>query len=209
MTRSDPDRGVPLGLLQELLWTYGPCGQEDAVREVCHRELRPVTDEARVDAAGNLVGLVRGDADSPAIKVLAHMDELSMLVKRVELDGTLHLTPLGTVYPANFGLGPVAILGDRETVCGVPSLGSEHTTKESRRTWETKPDQGDTSLDWTHVYVFTGPTTEALSAAGIHPGTRVCVAVRRSCNSWRTRCAVCAPTTSTSTGCTTSIRPRR
>lgn len=34
-------------------------------------------------------------------------------------------------------------------------------------------------------------------------------AVRRSCNSCKTRCAVCAPTTSTSIGCTISIRPRQ
>ncbi len=46
---------------------------------------------------------------------MAHLDELSMLVKRVEPDGTLHVTQLGTMYPGNFGLGPVAMLGDRET----------------------------------------------------------------------------------------------
>jgi len=28
-------------LLKELLSTYGPCGQEDAVRDVCRRELDP------------------------------------------------------------------------------------------------------------------------------------------------------------------------
>jgi putative aminopeptidase FrvX len=166
-------------LLQELLWTYGPCGQEGAIRDVCHRELRRVVDETSIDAAGNLVGLIRGDThterESHAIKVMAHMDELSMLVKRVDPDGTLHLTQLGTMYPGNFGLGPVAILGDRETICGVLSLGSEHTTKESPRIWETKPDQGDRALDWSHVYVFTGRTDDELAAAGIHPGTRVCV----------------------------------
>jgi putative aminopeptidase FrvX len=166
-------------LLQELLWTYGPCGQEGAVRDVCHRELRRVVDETSIDAAGNLVALIRGDTqtarESRAIKVMAHMDELSMLVKRAEPDGTLHLTQLGTMYPGNFGLGPVAILGDRETICGVLSLGSEHTTKESPRIWETKPDQGDRALDWSHVYVFTGRTGDELAAAGIHPGTRVCV----------------------------------
>ena len=170
-------------LLQELLWTYGPCGQEDAVRELCRRELEPVVDDAWTDAAGNLVGLIRGseasspgsERDSSAIKVMAHMDELSMLVKRIEPDGTLHLTQLGTMYPGNFGLGPVAVLGDVETVCGVLSLGSEHTTKESPRIWETKPDQGDKALDWLHVYVFTGHTGDELTAAGIHPGTRVCV----------------------------------
>lgn len=161
-------------LLQELLWTYGPCGQEDAVREVCGRELELVVDEMWVDEAGNLVGRIDG-GDRSATRVMAHMDELSMLVKRVEADGTLRLTPLGTMYPANFGLGPVAVLGERETLCGVLTLGSEHTTKESPQIWETKPDQGDKALDWMHVYVFTGRTPEDLTAAGIGPGTRVCI----------------------------------
>nr|WP_246182826.1 peptidase M42 [Mycolicibacterium grossiae] len=164
-------------LLRELLATYGPVGQEDAVRAVCRRELEPLADETWVDDAGNLVGLFRGSAprDGRATRVLAHMDELSMMVKRVESDGSLHVTPLGTMYPANFGLGPVLILGDRENLCGILTLGSEHTTKESQRIWETKPDQGDRSLDWLHVYVFTGRTPEELTAAGIRPGTRVCI----------------------------------
>lgn len=169
------DQGYSRDLLQELLFTYGPCGQEDAVRDVCRRELAPLVDEAHVDEAGNLVGVIRGDGDAPATRVMAHMDELSMLVKRVASDGTLHLTQLGTMYPGNFGLGPVAMLGDRETLCGVLTLGSEHTTSESQQIWQTKPDGGDKALDWTHVYVFTGRTPHELSDAGIRPGTRVCV----------------------------------
>jgi putative aminopeptidase FrvX len=164
------------GLLQELLWTYGPCGQEDAVRDICRRELAPFVDDVWVDEAHNLIGVIRGDTgDSAGIRVMAHMDELSMLVKRVEPDGSLHLTPLGTMYPGNFGLGPVAVLGDHETLTAVLVLGSEHTTQESQRIWETKPDQGDKALDWNHVYVFTGRTPDQLTAAGVGPGTRVCV----------------------------------
>jgi putative aminopeptidase FrvX len=175
-------------LLQELLWTLGPCGQEDAVRDICARELEPLVDDMWVDDAGNLIGYIRGAGESPeqhrwrpangpgtATRVMAHMDELSMVVKRVEEDGTLHLTQLGTMYPGNFGLGPVAVLGDRETFTAVLTLGSEHTTKESPRIWETKPDQGDRALDWQHVYVFTGRTPEQLTAAGVHAGTRICV----------------------------------
>jgi putative aminopeptidase FrvX len=172
------DEGWSRALLQELLWAYGPGGQEDAVRDVCRRELEPLVDDVWTDEAGNLVGVVRGAdglSDAHAVRVMAHLDELSMLVKRVEPDGTLHLTPLGTMYPGNFGLGPVAVLGRRETLLGVLSVGSEHTTKESPRIWETKPDQGDKSLDWLHVYVFTGCTPERLAAAGVGPGTRVCV----------------------------------
>lgn len=170
------EHALPRDLLQELLRTYGPCGQEDAVRDICHRELAPCVDDVWIDEAGNLVGLVRGtDPDAPAIRVMAHMDELSMLVKRIAADGSLHMSPLGTMYPGNFGLGPVALLGDRLTISGVMTLGSEHTTQESRRIWETKPDKGDKALDWLHVYVFTGHTPDELAEAGVRPGTRACV----------------------------------
>lgn len=184
---ADPDRTD--ALLEELLRTYGPCGQEDEVRAVCARELQPVVDDMWTDDAGNLIGYIAADGPpegfahrqrstagrSAATRVMAHMDELSMLVKRIEPDGSLHLTQLGTMYPGNFGLGPVAVLGDHETFTAVLTLGSEHTTKESPRIWQTKPDRGDQALDWHHVYVFTGRTGEQLAAAGVHPGTRVCV----------------------------------
>ncbi len=177
-------------LLQELLWTYGPGGQEEAVRAVCARELEPFVDDMWTDDGGNLIGYIgaagpsAGDtghrhrstfAPSAGTRVLAHMDELSMLVKRINPDGTLHLTELGIMYPGNFGLGPVALLGNSDTLTAVLTLGSEHTTKESPRIWETKPDQGDKALDWQHVYIFTGRSPEDLAAAGVHAGTRVCV----------------------------------
>lgn len=110
------------------------------------------------------------------MRVFAHLDELSMIVKRIEANGDLVVSPMGTMYPANFGLGPVAILGDRELCHGILTLGSEHTTSESMRIWQTKPDQGDHALDWSHVYVFTGRTPEQLAEAGVAIGTRVCVA---------------------------------
>lgn len=181
------------GLLQELLWAYGPCGQEAEVRAVCARELQPVVDDMWTDDAGNLIGYIAADpprdgagrghrhrvssAAEPGVatRVMAHLDELSMLVKRVEPDGTLHVTQLGTMYPGNFGLGPVAVLGEHETLTAVLTLGSEHTTQESQRIWQTKPDKGDRALDWDHVYVFTGLSTDELEVAGVRAGTRVCV----------------------------------
>ncbi|WP_448641472.1 M42 family metallopeptidase [Geodermatophilus sp. URMC 63] len=146
------------------------------MRGVVRRELEPLADEVTVDAAGNLVALLHGtDRSLPPVRVMAHLDELSMVVKRVEPDGTLRVNSLGVMYPGNFGLGPVAVLGRRETLTGVLTLGSEHTTPESQRIWQTKPDGGDQAMDWTHVYVFTGRDADDLAAAGVHPGTRVCV----------------------------------
>lgn len=48
-----------------------------------------------MDPARTLVGLIRGESrdDGRATRVMAHMDELSMLIKRIEPDGSLHLTP--------------------------------------------------------------------------------------------------------------------
>ncbi|MBU9765079.1 M20/M25/M40 family metallo-hydrolase [Mycobacterium sp. TNTM28] len=173
---AEVDDGFTRDLLQELLWAYGPCGQEDAVRDVCGREVGPHAERTWTDAAGNLVARIGGaDPEAPATRILAHLDELSMLVKRIEPDGRLRLTPLGTMYPANFGLGLVAILGDDETICGVLALGSEHTTQETPHVWRTKPDQGDKALDWPDVHVFTGLDPEQLAKSGIGPGTRVCI----------------------------------
>lgn len=96
-------------LLQELLWAYGPCGQQGAVRDVCRRELEPFVDAVWVDAAHNLIGRIAGTggaAAAPAITVMAHLDELSMLVKRVEPDGSLHVTQLGTMSPGTSDWGP-------------------------------------------------------------------------------------------------------
>ncbi|WP_432520058.1 M42 family metallopeptidase [Kineococcus sp. SYSU DK006] len=169
------DSPLDVGLLQELLATYGPCGREEAVRAVCARELEGVVDALWTDPAGNLVARVDGAGRAPATTVTAHLDELSMIVKRVEPDGRLHVEQLGTMYPGNFGLGPVAVLGDHRELTAVLALGSEHTTRESARIWETKPDGGDRALDWDHVSVFTGCSPEQLAEAGVHAGTRVCV----------------------------------
>ncbi len=71
------------------------------------KRLEPYADNLWTDAAGNLIALISGaQRGGSATRVQAHLDELSMLVSRVEPDGTLRLTPLGTMYPANFGLGP-------------------------------------------------------------------------------------------------------
>lgn len=145
------------------------------MRDVCRRELADSVDDMWIDEAENLIGLIRGDDRDGATRVMSHMDELSMIVKRVEPDGTLHLSPLGTMYPGNFGLGPVSVLGEREKLTAVLSLGSEHTTQESQRIWETKPNGGDKAMDWTHVFVFTGRTAEELTEAGVGVGTRICV----------------------------------
>ena len=75
------------------------------------------------------------------------------------------------MYPGNFGLGPLTVLGDEERLTAVLLLGSEHTTQETTQVWRTKPDGGQ-AMQRHDVFVFTGRSVEELEAAGVHPGTR-------------------------------------
>ncbi|MBM3261825.1 MAG: peptidase M42 [candidate division Zixibacteria bacterium] len=173
-----PNPEYLVSLLQELIYAHGPSGQEDAVRSICLRELETVCDKVWTDPAGNAIGLIRG-GDGPVVRVMAHMDELAMIVKRVNDDGTLRVHPLGGMWPANYGQGPVEILADTGVVPGILSVGSMHTTAESAKIWETKARSGNKAMDWDHLFVFTRKTPEQLKTLGIHAGTRVAIAHSR------------------------------
>lgn len=175
---TNPDNLIPL--LQELIYARGPSGQEDEVRTICVRELEALCDETYTDASGNVVGVLRGATETgPAVRVMAHMDELAMIVKRVNDDGTLRVNPLGGIHPANYGQGPVEIMADNGILPGVLSIGPQHTTADSARIWETKVKGGNKAMDWNHPYIFTRQTPAQLKEAGVHAGTRVVIARSR------------------------------
>lgn len=167
-------------LTQDLINARGPTGQEDEVRAVVLPEMKAVCDKVWVDDADNVVGLIRGRAQkkksaAPVVKVMAHMDELAMTVKRIDENGTLRVRPLGGIRAGVFGLGPVEIMADNGVLPGVLSIGALHTTQESKARSEadTKP------IDWPAVHIFTRMSKAQLKEAGVHAGTAVVVAQSR------------------------------
>jgi putative aminopeptidase FrvX len=162
-----------LPLLEELLMARGPGGQEHEVRAICLRELQPHCDESWVDPAGNVIGLIKGTRPSgkanQPIRIMAHLDEIAMLVKRIEPDGTLRVVALGGANPINFGVCPVDILGDRDFIPGVLSFGSMHSTGETQQ----GADVLSGNVNWGDVHVITRCSGEQLQAHGVRPGTRV------------------------------------
>lgn len=177
--KQDDLRNVALGgeeaqpLLTRLLMARGPGGQEDEVRSICIEQLRRYCDQTWEDPAGNVIGLFKGqqsDPDTPrGVSVMAHMDEIAMVVKRVEPDGTLRVLALGGANPVNFGVCPVDILGDKQTLPGVLSFGSMHATTSSQQGADVL--SGD--VLWKDVYVITRCSPETLREHGVRPGTRV------------------------------------
>lgn len=157
-------------LLEELLLARGPGGQEDEVAAICRRELAPVCDEVWSDPAGNLIGRISGsDPDAPAIRVMAHLDEIAMVIKRIDDDGGLRVFALGGAFPANFGMCPVDVMGNKQIVPGVLSFGTMHGTSATPHSQHVL--SGD--VGWNDVHVITRRSKPELGALGIRAGTRV------------------------------------
>lgn len=100
MTRtSDLDRWP--ALLAELAAAPGIAGHEDAVARLLADRLAPLADSVAIDALANVTarfGPAEGAApDAPHIALVAHLDTVGFLVKRVDAGGMLRLVAVGGV----------------------------------------------------------------------------------------------------------------
>lgn len=85
-------------LLMELSKTPGVSGYEDPVRETIRAHWEPLADSIEVDALGNLLATRYGSGPEPRPRVLiaAHMDQIGMMVTRIE-DQFLRITSVGGI----------------------------------------------------------------------------------------------------------------
>ncbi len=113
------------------------------------------------DGAGNVFVRVAGrQPNAPLCCFAAHMDEIGMVVTRIEADGSLRVARSGGLHPWKLGEGPVEILGDEEPITGILSMGSTHTRNAENQ-----------AMTWEDVRVLTGLVPAQLKAAGVRPGT--------------------------------------
>lgn len=158
-----------LELLRELTAIPGPPGQEQAVRDALIRHLGTLGYAHATDAKGNL--LVRLGTGKPKVVITAHMDEIAMIVRRVDADGRLAVGPMGGMFPWKLGEGPVQILASCGHLDGLLSLGSIHTDDSDSNVRRAESE----GVTWEMARILTGLTPADLLAAGVRPGTRVVV----------------------------------
>lgn len=60
-------------------------------------DLTPLVDDVTVDPFGNVVGTRLAGEGAPSLMVAAHSDEIGMVVKAIEADGTIRFAPVGGV----------------------------------------------------------------------------------------------------------------
>ncbi len=112
-------------LLQKLTDSFGPSGEEAAVREVIQHEVKDVVDEVRIDSLGNLIARKRPSAAAGAdrkgrkLMIAAHMDEIGLVVTHVDQHGFVRFTGIGGVYPRNLPGGRVRFVNGTRGVIGL------------------------------------------------------------------------------------------
>ncbi|MFO7264983.1 MAG: M42 family metallopeptidase [Bacillota bacterium] len=102
-----------LGALSE---TAGPSGSERSVAQLVADALRPFCDEVRVDALGNVIAKRAGTAPAadrrPRLMIAAHMDEIGLIVTKIEDEGFLRFTAIGGIDPRTLVAQEVIVLSD-------------------------------------------------------------------------------------------------
>lgn len=101
-------------LLSRLSEAPGPSGYEGGVREAVRQAWDGLVDEVSVDAVGTLLATKRGRGPAPRRRVLvtAHMDEIGLLVTRIEGD-FLRITSVGGIDRRALLSQPVTVHGER------------------------------------------------------------------------------------------------
>jgi putative aminopeptidase FrvX len=158
-----------IDLIRQLVAIPGPPGEEQAVTEWLTSRLNAMGYAPTIDAKGNLCVKLAGSSNGPTVLVTAHMDEIALMITRIEEDGRLRVAAVGGVYTWKWGEGPVEILTRQGMVPGIVSYGGIHTDSAESVAQQAR----ERPLEWKQAYVFTGLNREALREAGIRPGLRV------------------------------------
>ena len=116
-----------------------------------------------------------GDTRYPHILVTAHLDEIGLMITRIEDDGKIRVAPVGGTYTWKWGEGAVEILRSGEPMPSILSYGGIHTNHEKSVVQQARTN----ALPWDHAYLFTGMDKQSLSEAGVRPGLRVVMARAR------------------------------
>ncbi|RMF35524.1 MAG: M42 family peptidase [Alphaproteobacteria bacterium] len=158
-------------LSMELMALPGLAGHEDRVRARIARELEAIGLAHRTDRLGNLVATIPGAADAPSVMLVAHMDQLGFVVRKIEADGFLRLERLGGVPERALAAQAVLLqIGEGRDRPGVIANKSHHATT---------PEEKYRVVPYQELYVDAGfDSAGAARAAGVKIGTPVVYAPR-------------------------------
>ncbi|SEF06812.1 Putative aminopeptidase FrvX [Rhizobiales bacterium GAS188] len=153
-------------LLSELMLIPGLSGHERRVRCRLAAKLKTLGLSSRSDRLGNLIATIEGDSGRPSVMLFAHMDQLGLIVRKIEANGLLLVERLGGVPEKALPSQEVLLcIAEGKDVPGVIANKSHHATT---------PDEKYRVVPYPELYVDAGFASAAeVFAAGIDIGTPV------------------------------------
>ena len=122
-----------LNLLKQLCALSGVSSWEDEARDFIRTHAQPYADSIRTDAIGNLIVFKKGKKSTGNKLLLsAHVDEVGLMVKKIEDDGTLRFSSVGGI-DRRVLLGKRVFVGENRIPAVVGSKPIHLTTKEDRK----------------------------------------------------------------------------
>ncbi len=151
---------------RELMMIPGLSGFEGNVRRYIRAELTKLGIKSRTDMLGNLIATIEGDTNLPSVMLIAHMDQLGLIVRKIEASGLIRAERVGGVPERALAAQEVLLsVGNGRTVPGIIANKSHHATT---------PDEKYRVVPYQELYIDCGFASagEAL-AAGINVGTPI------------------------------------
>ena len=103
-------------------------GYEHNVAKIVRTYFASHTDEVRQDRLGNVVFYKKGSGENrPRILLAAHMDEIGLMVTKIEEGGFLRFAPVGGIDPRTI-VGQEVLLYGKETLAGIIGVKPPHLT---------------------------------------------------------------------------------
>ena len=113
--------------LEKLIQTSGVSGHEEKLTNVVKEFFEPYADSITTDALGNIIVLKRGRKSTGKIMFAAHLDEIGLMVKKIDRNGYLHITGIGGFDQRVLPCQEVTVHG-RENLFGVIGMLPPHIT---------------------------------------------------------------------------------
>ena len=151
---------------RDLMMIPGLSGFEGNVRRYIRAELEALGLKSRTDMLGNLIATIEGDANLPSVMLIAHMDQLGLIVRKIEASGLIRAERVGGVPERALAAQEVLLsVGHGRTIPGIIANKSHHATT---------PEEKHRVVPYQELYVDCGFSSagEALEA-GINVGTPI------------------------------------
>ena len=152
--------------LTELMLIPGLSGYEGRVRRYLSNALAGLGVQSRSDRLGNLIATLDGNPDAPSVMLFTHMDQLGLIVRKIEANGLVRVERLGGVPEKALPSQAVLFcIGEGRDVQGIIANKSHHATTQ---------DEKYRALPYSELYIDAGFASAAeVLAAGIEIGTPI------------------------------------